>query len=75
VPVDVLPLVGFVPLHPPEAVQPVAFVEFQARMAALPVPMIVGLAVSVTVGIGAVDVTVTVVVAVADPPAPVQASA
>jgi hypothetical protein len=74
-PVDVLPLVALAPLQPPEAVHEVAFVELHMRVAAVPVPIIVGLADSVTDGAGGAAVTVTVTEAVPTPPAPVQFSA
>jgi hypothetical protein len=45
------------------------------RVAAVPVPIIVGLADSVTDGAGGAAVTVTVTEAVPTPPAPVQFSA
>jgi hypothetical protein len=75
-PVEVLPLVGLVPLQPPEAVQEVAFVVLQTRVAALPLVMLAGLALRVTAGAGAgAVVTVTDVVASLLPPAPLQANA
>jgi hypothetical protein len=71
----VLPLVGFAPLQPFEAVQEVAFVELQVRVAALPLVRLVGLALKFTTGAAAVpDVTVTDVVALLLPPVPVQDS-
>lgn len=59
VPVEAVPLVGLVPLHPPDAVQVVVLVELQVRVEEPPLGMLVGLAVSVTVGAGT-TVTVTV---------------
>ena len=47
-----VPLVGFVPLHPPEAVHEVALVEDQVTVETLPDAMLVGLAEIVTVGDG-----------------------
>ena len=58
-PVDSVPLVALAPLQPPEAVQPVAFVEFQVNVEAAPLATLFGFAVRVTVGAGA-TVTVTV---------------
>jgi len=72
----VLPLVAFAPLQPPEAVQVVALVAFQFRVAALPLGTLFGLAPNVTTGAGVVVpvVTVTDVVALLMPPGPVQDS-
>ncbi|MBS0375270.1 MAG: hypothetical protein JSR73_11870 [Proteobacteria bacterium] len=70
-PVLAEPLVAFVPLQPPDAVQVVAFVELQVSVEAPPLATLVGLAVSVTVGAGT---TVTVVLALPEPPVPVQLS-
>ena len=72
-PVDCDPLVASVPDQPPEAVQEVALVELQVRVAAPPEATLVGLAVSVTVGAGAVTVTVVDCGALV-PPDPVQVS-
>ena len=47
-----VPLVAFVPLHPPEAVHEVALVDDQVTVETLPDAMLVGLAKSVTVGGG-----------------------
>jgi hypothetical protein len=58
-PVDRLPLGVLEPSHPPEAVQLVASVEVQVRVAVSPLATLVGLAVRVTVG-GGTTVTVTV---------------
>ena len=52
------PLVGLLPLHAPEAVQEVAWVEDQVNVALPPLVTEVGFAVSVTVGTGASTVTV-----------------
>jgi hypothetical protein len=52
------PEIAFDPVHPLEAVQPVAFVELQLRFVVFPEFTVVGEAISVTVGAG--DVTVTV---------------
>jgi hypothetical protein len=65
-----LPLGANVPLHPPDAVQLVAFVDVHERVEAELLATEVGLAMSVTVGAGA---TVTVAVAaLLVPPEPVQ---
>jgi hypothetical protein len=66
----VLPLVGFVPLQPPEAVQEVAPLEAQDSVVAPPEEIADGLAVRVTAT--ACGVTVTVALALADPSEPVQ---
>lgn len=62
-----VPLAPRLPLQPPEAVQPVAFVEDQVSRDVLPLAMVVGLAPSVTVG-----VTFTVAVWAAVPPGPLH---
>jgi hypothetical protein len=69
VPVDALPLVAIVPDHPPEAVQPVAFVELHVKVEAEPATMLAGFAVSVTIGAGA-ELTVTVTISMALAPTP-----
>jgi hypothetical protein len=51
-PVEAEPLVGSLPLQAPEAMQEAAFVEDQARVALLPLAIVLGLAESVTVGVG-----------------------
>ena len=58
-----LPLVASVPLQLPEAVQLVAFVETQVRVAVLPTTIEVAETLSVAVGTGAVTSSVTVVAA------------
>jgi hypothetical protein len=58
-PVDAVPLVGWPPPHPPDAVQVVAFAELHVSVEAAPIATLVGLAVSVTVA-GGITVTVTV---------------
>ncbi len=58
-----LPLVASVPLQLPDAVQPVAFVETQVKVAVLPTTMELAEAVKVAVGVGAVTSSVTVVAA------------
>ena len=70
-PVLCVPLSALVPLHAPEAVQLVAFVELHVSVAAVPVVTLVGVALSITVGAGT---TVTCAALVVLPPAPVQVS-
>ena len=69
-----LPAVAFVPDHPPEAVQDVAFVEDHVSVLVPPLATDVGDADSVTVGAGVGAVTVTDAVRCVVPPAPVQLS-
>jgi hypothetical protein len=57
------PLVASAPLHPPEAVQDVAFVDDQVSADALPLATVLGFADSVMVGAGVVTETVAVCVA------------
>ena len=64
---------AFEPLQPPDAVQPVAFVEDHVSVLLLPAVIAVGLAARLTVGIGLL-VTVTDALDCAVPPAPVHAS-
>jgi hypothetical protein len=71
-PVEVEPLVGSLPLQPPEAMQDVAWVEFQLNVALAPLATVLGFAVKMTVGTGCV--TDTVADCDASPPVPVQAS-
>jgi hypothetical protein len=71
-PVDSVPLVDFVPLQPPLAMQLVAFVDDQLSIEESPVVTESGLAVSVKVGAG--YETVTVLVCESDPPLPMQVS-
>jgi len=51
-PVDCAPLVALPPLHPPDAVQLEAFVEFHVSVDASPLASVIGSALSVTVGAG-----------------------
>jgi len=75
-PVDSDPPVARLPLHAPDAVQPVALVDDHVSVADPPTVTDVGLAVSDTVGGGGgAAVTVTVVDALALPPGPEQVSA
>jgi hypothetical protein len=69
-PVAWLPLVGLVPLQPPEAAQLVALVVVQLRVEDAPLTSDVGFAARVTTGTGS---TVTVADWLAEPPGPVQA--
>ena len=71
-PVDCEPLRGWLPDQAPEATHEVALVDDQVRFEALPLVMVLGLALRLTVGAGVV--TVTVVDCAALPPAPVQVS-
>jgi hypothetical protein len=71
-PLDCEPLIALLPDQPPEAVQAVALVDDQLNVAALPLAMVLGLAVKLTDG-AAVD-TETVVDCVALPPVAVQVS-
>ena len=71
-PVDCEPFRGWLPDQAPEATHEVALVEDQVRFEALPLVMVLGLALKLTVGAGVV--TVTVVDCAALPPAPVQVS-
>jgi hypothetical protein len=66
-----VPLVAWVPLHAPLAVQDVAFVEDQVRVAVAPRTIEVGLTDIVTVGTGGA-LTDTVANALALPPLPLQ---
>ena len=72
-PVDLVPLVAWLPDHAPEAVHEVAFVEDQLKVEPLPLATLVGLALIDTLG-GVAD-TVTVADWLAVPPAPVQVKA
>ncbi len=69
-PVDCEPLTDLAPDQAPEAVQAVALVDDQLKLALLPLVIVLGLADRATVGAG--GVTETVVDWVALPPAPVQ---
>ncbi len=67
-----VPLVGSLPVQPPEALQEVAFVEDQVRVDVAPFATVLGLAEIVTAGAGVV--TDTVAACTALPPAPLQVS-
>lgn len=71
-PVLCTPLVGKLPLHPPDAMQDVALAELQVSIEAPPPATTIGLAASVTVAAGMM-VTVAVA-ALLPPPAPEQTS-
>jgi len=64
------PLVGSLPLQPPDAVQEVAFVDDHVSVAAAPLLTVLGLAEKATVGAGVVTVTVTDCAAL--PPVPLH---
>jgi hypothetical protein len=68
--VDCVPLTALRPVQPPPAVQEVAWVADQLRVAAAPLVTVLGLLEKLTVGIGTVTDTVADCAAV--PPAPVQ---
>jgi hypothetical protein len=69
-PVVALPCTASLPDHPPDAVQEDAFVADHVNVDALPLSMVLGLAVIVTVGAGVL--TDTVADCEALPPVPVQ---
>jgi hypothetical protein len=69
-PVLCVPLVGKMPLHPPDAVQEVALADPQVSVEAPPPATIVGLAASVTVAAGMM--ATVAVTALLTPPAPEQ---
>jgi hypothetical protein len=71
-PVDCVPLVASLPLHPPEAVHEVALLAVQLKLVLPPLDTLVEPALKLTVGAEAVTVTVADWVAL--PPAPVQVS-
>jgi hypothetical protein len=57
-PLDLLPLTARLPDQPPDAVQLVALLAVQLRVAALPLVNVLGLAVRLTVGAGVLTETV-----------------
>ncbi|GAB4466198.1 MAG: hypothetical protein OHK0044_05750 [Burkholderiaceae bacterium] len=72
---DSEPVVGFVPLHAPEALQVVALVAVQLSVAALPLCTVPGVTANVSVGAGTGGaLTLTVTACVTVPPAPVHES-
>jgi hypothetical protein len=58
-PLDQVPLSGTVPLHPPDAVQLVAFAAFHVKVELPPLATVVGEAVKVTAALGTVTSTLT----------------
>jgi hypothetical protein len=66
------PAVASLPFQPPDALQEVAFVEFQLKLEVAPLFTVVGLADKVTVGVGLVTEIVTTCEAL--PPEPEQMS-
>jgi hypothetical protein len=68
--VDCEPLDALLPLHPPDAVQPVAFAADQVRVELVPLVTELGAALSVTAGAG--ELTETVADWLALPPGPVH---
>ena len=66
------PVTALAPTQAPEAVQPVALVADQLRVALLPLVMALGPTLKMTVGVG--DLIDTVAVWAAVPPGPVQVS-
>jgi len=73
-PVDVEPLVAWLPDQAPEAVQEVAWVLDQVTVALAPLTIVLGAATRLMVGAGVGVVTDTVAAWVALPPGPVQVS-
>ena len=71
-PVDCEPLTALAPDQAPEAVQVVALVALQVRVALAPLLRVLGLTLRLTEGVAAL--TVTVAVCAAEPPVPVQVS-
>jgi hypothetical protein len=69
-PVDCEPLVGLAPDQAPAALQAVAFMAFQDRVALAPLATVLGEALRLT--LGADDATLTVADCAAVPPKPVQ---
>jgi hypothetical protein len=69
--VDCVPVRDFAPAHAPDAVQEVALLDDQLRVDALPLRIVLGLALKLTVTVG-FALTVTVAVCAAVPPAPVH---
>ncbi len=67
-----VPLLGSLPVQPPEALHEVAFVEDQVRVEVAPFATVLGLAEIVTAGAGVV--TETVAACTALPPEPVHVS-
>ena len=72
-PVDCEPLRGWLPDQAPEATHEVALVEDQLRFEALPLVMVLGLALKLTIAVG-FGLTEIVADCDAEPPTPVQVS-
>lgn len=72
-PVDCDPERAFEPVQAPEAVHEVALLDDQVKVDALPLRMVLGLALKLTVTAG-FALTVTVAVCAAVPPAPLHVS-
>jgi hypothetical protein len=72
-PVDCDPVMALAPAQAPEAVQEVALLDDQVSVDALPLAIVLGLALKLTVAVG-FALTVTVAVCAAVPPAPLQVS-
>jgi hypothetical protein len=70
-PVDCEPVMALVPDQAPVAVHEVALLDDQVRVDALPLAIVLGIALKLTVAVG-FALTVTVAVCAAVPPAPVQ---
>ena len=68
---DCVPVRDLAPAHAPDAVQEVALLDDQLRVDALPLRIVLGLALKLTVTVG-FALTVTVAVCAAVPPAPVH---
>jgi len=73
-PVEMEPLVAWLPDQAPEAVHAVAWVLDQVTVALAPLAIVLGAATRLMVGAGVDAVTETVAAWVALPPAPVQVS-
>jgi hypothetical protein len=58
-PVDQVPLTATAPLHPPDAVQLVAFAAFHVKVELAPLPTVAGEAVKVTAALRVVTLTFT----------------
>jgi hypothetical protein len=70
-PVDCVPVRALAPAQAPDAAQDVALLDDQVRVDALPLRMVLGLALKLTVTVG-FALTVTVAVCAAVPPAPLH---
>ena len=70
---DCDPVVALLPVHAPEAAHEVALFDDHVRVDALPLRMVLGLALKLAVTVG-FALTLTVAVCAAVPPVPVQFS-